>query len=81
MISKIPYNIAVRTGYGEETVEDSHIEFIATQRAEDGEHDSGYGSGGRKKVHGKRGSTFESRGRGVEVHPLVQIVRVVSGEH
>ena len=55
MISQIPYNIAVRTGYGEETVEDSHIEFIATQRAADGEHDSGHGSGGRKEA------TWETR--------------------
>ena len=37
MISKIPYNIAVRAGSGEETVEDSDIEFIAMWRAADGE--------------------------------------------
>lgn len=33
-----------------------------------------------RKLHGKRGLTSESRGRGVEVHPLVQAVRVVSDE-
>ena len=37
MISKIPYNIAVRAGSGEQTVEDSDIEFIAARRAADGE--------------------------------------------
>ena len=36
MISRIPYNIDVRAGSGDETV-DSDTEFIAARRAADGE--------------------------------------------